>query len=160
MTKQLVQKPNRPLSELETPQPKPGTSQPEPQTGSKQNQQTCFRISGIPPHWDRERLKKALQTIEPEFNPMGAEVSGPFPDVYDRTQVALLGLRAGAPYFIFEPNQEKHKVISEDGQRVHLVLDNHFYDLTPLNRAKEPVKVESVNPQKGVFQILTFVPTV
>ena len=91
-----------------------------------------------------------MQTIDPEFDPTGAEVSGPFPDVYDRTQVALLDLSKCTSYFTPGPNQEKHKVINEDGQRVHLALDNHFYDLTPLNRAKEPVEIESVNPQKGL----------
>ena len=152
-----MQKPDRPPSELETPQPKPGTSQ---QTVSEQNQQTCFRISGIPPHWDSERLEKALQTIDPEFDPMGAKVSGPFPDVYDSTQVALLDLSDCTSYFTFDPNQEKHKMINEDDQSVHLVLDNHFYDLTPLNRAKEPVKIELVNLQKGVLQMLRCVSTV
>ena len=88
---------------------------------------------------------------------MGAEVSGPFPDVYDRTQVALLDLRNSTSYFTFKPDQEKHTAIKENGQKVHLVLDNHFYDLTPLNRAEEPVKMESVNSQKGVFQMLTCV---
>ena len=149
-----MQKPNWPPPELETLLPKPGTSQPIPQPASQQNQQTCFRISGIPPHWDSERLEKALQAIDPEFDPMGAEVTGPFPDVYSYgcTQVALLDLSECTSYFTFDPNQEKHKVINEDGRKVYLVLDNHFHDLTPLNRAKEPVQVESVNPQKGVFK--------
>ena len=82
---------------------------------------------------------------------MDAEVSGPFPDVYDCTQVALLDLGERTSYFTFEPSQEKHKSINEGGQKVHLLLDNHFHDLTPLNRAKEPVKMELVNPQKGNF---------
>ena len=99
---------------------------------------------------------------------MGAEVSGPFPGVYDHTQVALqnqrlhthtqvalLDLRNCTSYFTFEPDQEKHRAISENGQKVQLVLDNHFYDLTPLSRAQEPVKMESVYPQKGVSRILT-----
>ena len=88
---------------------------------------------------------------------MDAEVSGPFPDVYEPisgpfpdgiepTQVALLDLSKCTSYFTFEPNQEKHKPIKENGQKVHLVLDSHFYDLTPLNRAKEPVRMELVNP--------------
>ena len=93
-----------------------------------------------------------MQTIDPEFDLMGAEVSGPFPDVYDRTQVALLGLSEGTSYFIFEPNQEKQEVINEDGQKVHLVFDKHFHDLTPLNREKEPVKMESVNPRRVSFK--------
>ena len=132
--------------ELKTAQPKPGAAQLEPQPVSKQNQPTCFRISGIPLLWDSNRLEKALQNIDPEFNPRNAEISGPFPDVYDPTQVALLDLSECTSYFIFEPNQEKHKSIKENGQKVHLVLDNHFYDLTPLNRAKEPVRMELVNP--------------
>ena len=101
-----------------------------------------------------------MQTIDPEFDPMVAEVSGPFPEVYDRTQVALLDLSEGTSYFTFEPNQEEHKVINEDGKKVHLVLDNRFCGLTPLNRAKEPIKMELVNSQKGVFQMLTCVSTV
>ena len=83
---------------------------------------------------------------------MGAEVSGPFPDVYEHTQVALLDLSKATSCFIFEPNQEKQEVINEDGQKVHLVFDKHFHDLTPLNRAKEPVKMESVNPQEASFK--------
>ena len=63
-------------------------------------------------------------------------------------------------HITFETNQEKHKVITENGQRVHLVLDNHFCDLTPLNRAKEPIRMELVNLQKGVFQMLTYASTV
>ena len=93
-----------------------------------------------------------MKTIDPEFDPMGAEVSGPFPDVYDPAQVALLDLSECTSYFTFEPNQEKYKAIKGNGQRIHLVLDNHFYDLTPLNRSNEPVRMESVNPQKVGFQ--------
>ena len=92
-----------------------------------------------------------MRTIDPEFDLEGAEVSGPFPDSYDPTQTALLNLRECTPYFTFEPSQEKHKVINENGQKVHLVLDKHFYDLTPLNRAEGPVEMELVNLQKSDF---------
>ena len=86
---------------------------------------------------------------------MDAEVSGPFPDCYDPTQTALLNLNECTSYFTFEHSQEKHKVINEKGGKVHLVLDKHFYDLTPLNRAEEPIELELVNPQSGVPQMLT-----
>ena len=154
-------KPNRPQaapSELETAQPEPGAAQPKPQPVSKQNQPTCFRISGIPPDWDRARLKKELQTIDPGFDNMGAMISGPFPDSYGYT--ALLDLNECTSYFTFEPNQEKHVLINESDRRARLVLDKHFYDLTPLNRAEVPIEMELVYPQKGVFQMLKCVPTV
>ena len=118
----------------------------------------CFRVSGIPPLWDGERLEQALRTIDPEFDLMDAEISGPFPD-HDSTQTALLNLSGCTSYFTFDPNQEKHKIIYEGDRKIHLVLDKHFYDLTPLNRAEEPIKMELVNLQKGAFQILTCVST-
>ena len=52
---------------------------------------------------------------------------------------------------MFEPNQEKHEVISDNGKKIHLILDEHFYDLTPLNRAEEPIKMELVTPNKGAL---------
>ena len=91
---------------------------------------------------------------------MAAAVSGPFPAADSPTQVALLELSECTSYFTFEHNQEKHEMINEKGRQVRLVLDKHFYDLTPLNRAEQPVRIESVNPQKGVFQMLTCVSTV
>ena len=147
-------KPNRPQTappKLETTQ-LPGAAQPESQPVSKQNQPTCFRISGIPSDWDRERLKKELQTIDPGFDNMGAEISGPFPDSCEySTRTALLDLNECTSYFTFEPNREKHELIDESGRKVHLVLDKHFYDLTPLNRAEVPIEMELVYPQKSVF---------
>ena len=145
---------------METTQPEPGAAQPEPQPAPLQYKPACFRISGIPPLWESERLEKALQTIDPGFDRMGAEVSGPFPDSCDSsTQTALLNLNECTSYFTFEPNQEKHEVIRENGRIIRLVLDKHFYDLTPLNRAKEPIEMELVNSQKGDFQLLTCVCT-
>ena len=130
-TKQLVQKPNRPRTappELEPAKTEPGVAQSEPQPVSKKNQPTCFRISGIPPPWDGERLEKALRTIDPEFDRMGAEISGPFPGSYGSTQTALLDLNECTQHFTFEPKQEKQKVISENGQKIYLVLDKHSCD--------------------------------
>ena len=131
-----------------------------PKPVPKKYKPTCFRISGIPLLWDGERLEKVLKTIDPNFDPMGAKVSGPFPDCYDSSkQTALLDLNECTLYFTFEPKQEKHEMISENGQEIHLVFDKHFYDLTPLNRAEEPIKLEFVNPRKGAFQMLTCLPT-
>ena len=147
-------------TELKTAQAEPRAAQPGPHPIPKQNQPMCFRISGIPPLWDRERLEKALQTIDPDFDLKRAEVSGPFPDCYDPpSQVALLNLSGRTSYFTLVPNQEKHGVINENGEKVRLAIDKHFYDLTPLNRAEQPINMELVNPQKDAFQMLICVST-
>ena len=148
--------PYRPHNAPPKPGTEPGAAQPEPLFAGLEADRpaqpeplpapkpACFRISGIPSLWDSERLERELQTIDPDFDRMAAEVSGPFPDSYDpSTQTALLNLSECTPYFTFE---EKHQIISESGQRVRLVLDKHFHDLTPLNRAEEPIKMELVNP--------------
>ena len=105
---------------------------------------TCFRISGIPSGWNRKRFVEVLQTIYPDLH--GAKVSGPFPNSYDNDQTALLELNECTPDFTSEPNQKISKVIEEKGRGVHLFLDNVFDNLTPLNRAEEPIKMELVNP--------------
>ena len=86
---------------------------------------------------------------------MGAEVSGPFPDSCDSTQTALLNLGECTSYFAFEHSQEKLEVINERGKKFQLVFDKHLYDLTPLNRAEEPIELELVNSRGGVPQMLT-----
>ena len=153
-----MQKPNQSntaLPKQETAQPEPEADRPEPQPVPRQSRATCFRISGIPPHWDIQRLEKALRTIDPEFDPLDAEISGPFPDSSDSTLTALLNLSGCTPYFTFERSEEKHEVVNESGRKVRLVLDKHFYDLTPLNRAKEPIQIELATLQEDAFQILT-----
>ena len=118
----------------------------------------CLRISGIPLEWGRQRLAEALQAIDPEFDCGRAEISGPFPDSYEPTQTALLNLNERTAYSTFEPNEEKNEVINESsGRKIRLLLDEHFHDLTPLNRAKEPINMELVYPQKGIPSVLTCV---
>lgn len=112
----------------------------------KPNQTTCFRISGIPLDWDSEKLEKELRIIDSDFNSKGAMLFGPFPDSCGTTQTALLNLNECTPYFTFKVNPEKLEVIKQNGQTVRLVLDQHFYDLTPLNRAKDPIELELVDP--------------
>ena len=116
----------------------------------------CIRISGIPPEWDRQWLEEKLQTIDPEFDPGRAEISGPFPDSYEPTQTALLNSNEYTAYTAFEPNEEKHEVLHENSRIIRLRLDKHFHDLTPLNRAKVP-NMESVYLQKAISLVLTCV---
>ena len=112
---------------------------------------TCFRVSGIPPSWDSERVKKALHDIDPDFDPKSIELSGPFPDSCAPTQTAVLDLNECTSYFTSEPSLGRNEVIRENNQTVRLLLENRFCDLTPLNRAEEPIKMELVNLQKVFF---------
>ena len=127
-------------------QHEPGAAKLESQPVPEQNQPTCFRISGIPSDWNSERLEEALRGIDTEFDCLGAEIYGPFPNSLDLTNTALLNVNKCTSYFTFKPDQEKHEVIREHGQKVYLVLDKHFYDLTPLSQADEEAEIESVNP--------------
>ena len=99
---------------------------------------------------------EVLKTIYPDLQ--GAKVSGPFPNSCGNGQTALLELNECTPNFASEPNQKIWKVIEEEGRRIHLLFDNVFDNLTPLNRAKEPIRMELVNLKEGVFQMLTGVP--
>ena len=120
----------------------------------------CIRISGIPPEWDRQWLEEKLQTIDPEFDRGRAEIFGPFPDSYEPTQTALLNLNQCTAYTAFEPNEEKHEVLYENSRRIRLRIDEHFHDLTPLNRAEVPINMESVYLQKVIYLVLTCVHSV
>jgi hypothetical protein len=127
----------------------------EPRPSKRAPQPTCFRISGIPSNWDCHKLEEHLRTIDPELDLEAAELSGPFPDCYDSRQTALLNLNDCTTYFRFTPNEERQKVITDtDRRKVRLLFDKHFYDLTPLNRAEEPIEMELVNPQKYLFPML------
>jgi hypothetical protein len=106
------------------------------------NQPTCFRISGIPSDWCTNNLEQALQAIDPELVLTDVELSELIPACYGSTQTALLSLDSYTTYFrSFERNEERHKVIQKNGQ-VRLVIDKHFYDLTPMNRPTEPIVAE------------------
>jgi hypothetical protein len=108
-------------------------------------QPICFRISGIPPHWSTNNLENALQLIDPELNFIDVELSELIPDCCDNTQIALLNFDYCTAYFrSFERNEERYRVIRESGRKVRLVIDKHFYDLTPLNCPTTPIIAESV----------------
>ena len=105
----------------------------------------------------RQKLEEALQAVDPEFDRGRAEISGPFPDSYEPTQTALLNLNECTAYCTFEPNEEKHEVLYENSRKIRLRFDEHFHDLTPLNRAEVPINMESVYLQKAISLVLTCV---
>lgn len=124
-------------------------TKPDPSIGAHGDvshaQATCFRISGIPFNWDSNRLRQALRDIDPELYLPPAELSELFPACCDTSQVALLTLERCTAYFQnFKHNDERQKVFAENGRKIRLVFDKHFYDLTPMNRPTTPIVVELV----------------
>jgi hypothetical protein len=117
-------------------------------------QPTCFRISGIPSDWDRNKLEQNLRDIDPDLDLMRDELSELFPACGDSTQTALLNLERCTAFFQkFKQNDEISKVLPETSRKIQLMFDKHFYDLTPMNRPATPIIAELVPSLQIVFII-------
>ncbi|KAA8899139.1 hypothetical protein FN846DRAFT_960911 [Sphaerosporella brunnea] len=135
-----------------------GQSKPTTATGAEQNplieahsdgsraQPTCFRISGIPSDWDRNKLEQALRDIDPDLDLKERdELYELCPACCESTQTALLNLERCTAYFQnFQQNEERSKVITENGRKIRLVFDKHFYDLTPMNGPATPIVADVI----------------
>jgi hypothetical protein len=103
----------------------------------------CFRIANVPSSWDTDKLLTTLKSIDPFLGDQNVELSL-YPACSDsiQTQIALLSLRNSTEYFRrLRPNDFNYEEIS-DG--TVLVIDSHFYDLTPLNFPKGDIVAELV----------------
>jgi len=120
-----------------------GPAQSGSHTSSSSNQRPkCFRISGIPPRWSEDDLLNALHTIDPSLTHQNCQpslypgCSGAIP-----TQTGLLNLVSGTKRL------ESHKhlqVLESDNKLGALIIDSHFYGLTPLNVPRGEVVAEFV----------------
>jgi hypothetical protein len=91
-------------------------------------------------------LEWALLRIDRELNFERDELSEPFSAPYGTTHVALLSMECATAYFrSFRHNEERQEVVDENGRRVRLVFDRHFYDLTPMNMPASRIKAELVD---------------
>jgi len=122
----------------------------------------CFRITGIPSDWSIHHLKQKLMIIDPELDFADVDLSGPFPASCDSTQTALLNFDNCTAYFQkFERNDEKLIVLRESDSdqanhpKVHLTIDKHFYDLTPMNKPEVPIAAELAQSLQVSCRMLT-----
>jgi hypothetical protein len=108
------------------------------------HQPTCFRISGIPLSWSTHDLRQALLFIDPELSfTDGVQLSKPTPACCDYTMTAMLNFDQCTAYFgSFERNEERYKVFRRHNRQERLVIDKHFYDLTPLSNPRTPIAAE------------------
>jgi hypothetical protein len=111
-------------------------------------QPTCFRISGVPRDWSKNDLLDALRTTDKSITDKTYQLAL-HPACSSSTQTALLSLDTCTEYFSsLERNTEKYVFVSraDDSSKVQLRVDNHFYDLTPLNTPRGEIVAELVLP--------------
>ena len=105
----------------------------------------CFRITGIPKHWDEDDLREMLNSVDKDLDLEQANLSELFPacGASESSQVALLNVDCCTQFLGgVMKNEEEHLSGRRDGQKYHLRIDRHFYDLTPLNKPKGPICAE------------------
>jgi len=102
----------------------------------------CFRIANVPPDWKEDTLLAALETIDPFIEDHNPQLSlYPCLDL-TQTQTALLNLGTCTKYFYgLKPNDFNHVYTTDNNI---LVIDSHFYDLTPLNSPEGKIVAELV----------------
>lgn len=111
----------------------------------------CFRIRGIPPHWESEDVMEHLKNhmqIDSELDWKAARLSGPFPSPFGDRQCALLNLDRCTDYLgtkFSDQNTKDYSVVEVNQKTFHMVIDRHFYDLTPLNKPSLPIVAEYVS---------------
>lgn len=153
--RRIVQHGTRPASFLPVPVNRiPGVAYP-PGMGSflssthnpiRSNAPKCFRIANVPSDWDEVRLLDALRKIDP-FLEQNAELSL-YPACCGNTKTALLNLHACTAYFKHLKSKDFNYVNFEE---TLLVIDSHFFDLTPLNTPEGEIHAESVLPSVFAF---------
>jgi hypothetical protein len=123
-----------------------------PSTRPQDGQPTCFRITGVPSHWDINELKQKLQTIDPDIDLAHVELSVFRACSNLQANIALLRMKRNTTYFEgWKHSDEKGATFREHGRDVGLYFDKHFYGLTPLNSPKEPITAEFVPLQSSTI---------
>jgi hypothetical protein len=102
----------------------------------------CFRIANVPPDWKKDTLLAALETIDPCLEDHNPQLSL-YPCLDStQTQTALLNLGTCTTYFHgLKPNDFNHVHTTDNNI---LVIDSHFYGLTPLNSPEGKIVAELV----------------
>ncbi|KAF8536358.1 hypothetical protein BDD12DRAFT_290351 [Trichophaea hybrida] len=104
----------------------------------------CFRIANVPPTWSRDDLLDSLRKIDSSLARRDSHEYqlSLYPACYGSTQTALLNLCTCSEYFQqLKPNDFNYVKTSSGTQ---LVIDSHFYDLTPLNSPGDYVVADVV----------------
>ena len=103
----------------------------------------CFRISNIPSTWDEQELLHHLKSVDSSLECLTTSATrlSLYPACSGFSKVALLNMMEIPEYFQSIP-QNGYKLLPQPHS--DLIIDNHFYDLTPLNTLKGDIIAESV----------------
>ncbi|KAF8241752.1 hypothetical protein K440DRAFT_621749 [Wilcoxina mikolae CBS 423.85] len=103
----------------------------------------CFRISNVPPTWNEQDLLVYLESLDCSL--VGLATSNTrlslYPACFGSCKVALLNMTDCPEYFQSLSQNEYHSVRQADSD---LVIDSHFYDLTPLNTPEGDIVADVV----------------
>jgi len=93
---------------------------------------TCFRISNVPEEWSKEKLLQILEQLEgPNSSDHPTGRLWLYPACCDSSQTALWSCTQSRA--LHDLGLEKKKYIPLEEEDDDLVIDRHFYGLTPLN---------------------------
>ncbi|KAA8894549.1 hypothetical protein FN846DRAFT_406174 [Sphaerosporella brunnea] len=91
----------------------------------------CFRITGVPQDWDKEKLQKALHLENDDLSIL------PACNHLRKTRTALLRLDSLGW-------EQKQIIVNEQGRCVRLTIDKNFYGLTALNDPVTPITADII----------------
>jgi len=100
----------------------------------------CFRISNVPPKWNEGELLQALQNSDDSLNIASGQYQLSFyPACSGSSRTALLNLQCLGYSWNLQSNEDK--LIRREGGS-DIVMDRHFYGLTPLNTPEGEIVAE------------------
>jgi hypothetical protein len=103
---------------------------------SSHRKSRCYRISGIPCHWDNEKALASLKSIQAPESELIETNLRLYPSATHEAQTGLISVEVKSvdPFF---SNEETCKVFHFEGHE--LEVDSHFFGLTPLNRPRDVI---------------------
>jgi len=100
----------------------------------------CFRISNVPSTWNEGELLQAIQSSDYSLDLAAGQYQLSFyPACSGSSQTALLNLQC--PGCLWNLQSNKDKLIRREGGS-DIVMDRHFYGLTPLNTPEGQIVAE------------------
>jgi len=116
----------------------------------------CIRVANVPLTWSKEDVYQVLDDIDRPFKGHKHQLSL-FPACSGATQTALLNVEICTKFFrCIPPNSYYYLEVpaTSTSAEVHLVIDYHFHDLTPLNTPEGKIVAELVLPSATISQVI------
>jgi hypothetical protein len=106
---------------------------------AKSQPAVCFRISNVPPMWSEAELVRAFQSSDDSLDLATSQYRlSLYPACSGSSQTAILNLQCPGRSWNLQSNEDK--LIRREGKDI--VMDRHFYGLTPLNTPEDEIVAE------------------